>query len=134
MKRNNPLAFLVVGIFSVNLLWVVGAFIYAKINLPEGKSVRCVGLWKTNNRRVYFTESIERALESASREICRGGRLYSVEIWSASIDKNDAASRKAVSKFQLNDISREGDLKDISTIPEGSSTEPRIDVSRYPRW
>jgi hypothetical protein len=134
MKNNNPLVLLVVGIFGINLLWVVGAFIYAKINLPDGKSVRCVGLWKTSNRRVYFTESIERALENPNREICRGGKIYSVEIWSASIDKNDAASSNQVNKFSLNDISRAGDLKNISTIPEGGSVEPKIDISKMSRW
>jgi len=134
MKNVNPFAILIVGILGANVLWVVSAFIYAKINLPDGNSIRCVGLWKTSNRKVYFTESTERALENPNKEICRGGNIYSVEIWSASVDKNDVESMRSLNKFGLNDVSRTGDIKDISAIPEGRSQDPKVDISKMQRW
>ncbi len=132
--KSSPVAYLIFVLIIANLAWVLGTVVYTRINLPDGRSVRCVGLWRTNNRKVYFTESAEQAAKGPTKEICRGGNIFSVEIWSASVDQGSQSSMNIVKQFYLRDLHRPGDIVDLSKIPEGSSTDEAVDISKQRRW
>lgn len=87
---------------------------------PSNKAIRCVGLWKSNNRRTHFVDNVARAIQDNSRISCIAGGVTA-----GGIDPRYKQDYKTAERFGVSArIASEG----IMNVPEGYSLSEYYDL------